>query len=79
MLSYSNLALVTLQGRQETIHMAWQKLQPVRPSCWFGVNFIILEDVEVATALIENKLYLCLCFSIVTYRLPCSGWETIND
>jgi hypothetical protein len=60
----SNLTLVTLQGRQETIHMARQKLKPVCPSCWFGVDLIVLEDVEITTVLDENKLYLSFIFQL---------------
>jgi hypothetical protein len=34
--------------------MVRQELKPVRPSCWFGVDFIIFEDKEVTAALNKN-------------------------
>ena len=63
-LRYSNFTLVTLQGRQETIHMTRKKLQPVCPSCWFGVDFIVFEDVEITTVLDENRIDQSFIFQL---------------
>ena len=57
--------------------MVRQELKPVRPSCWFGVDFIIFEDKEVTAAL--NKNVNLFFSSSKTYSFPCGGWKRINN
>ena len=57
---YSSLTLITEQRWQETVDMVRQELQPVCPSCWFGVNLIVFQDVEVTAALNKNVNLICL-------------------
>ena len=72
-----NSSLVNFRWWQEIVNVVRQKLYPMRPTSWFGLNTVVLNNIVVTMTLKLINVLLVL-FINDTYSFHCCGRKWID-